>query len=70
MKINRRIKRFHDPYGYRNGQHGSVARFHWLVGTESDRANGDISRMDFTKLVESADAVFVLGTSSIEKIRK
>lgn len=68
MKINRRVKRFHDAFGY--FYEGGICQQQWLVGMEDTRvSNGTIDRLDKSKSREGSDR-FVKGPRSIEKTRK
>lgn len=69
MKINRRSKRFHDPWGNRRGNDGSPVRYQWLVGDKS-HVNGSAYYADRIDAYEATGARYVLGETSIEKIRK
>lgn len=70
MRVNRRSRRFHDPWGNKRGNHGSVIRMQWLLGEADQYVNDHGYYIDKAKAIESSDARFVLGKKSVEKIRR
>lgn len=70
MRVNRRSRRFHDPWGNKRGNHGSVIHRAFLLGQEDQFVHDHNYYIDRAKAIESSDARFVLGNKSIEKIRK
>lgn len=69
MKLNRRSRRFHDPWGY--NREGTVCGAQWMVGQEECHfTNGRIDNLDKSKSREATWDRFVKGKRSIEKVRQ
>jgi len=69
MKLNRRSRRFHDPWGSRRGNRfGSVMHHQYLVGQSSELASVRHG-VDYVHLLENNEDRFVFSTKSIEKVR-
>lgn len=69
MKLNRRSRRFHDPWGSRRGNRcGGVMRHQYLVGQTSELISVRHG-VDYTQTLENTEDRFVYSTHSVEKIR-
>ena len=68
MKINRRSRRFHDPWGL--GRTGTVCGQSYMVGIRDEHVNNYLYFFDRTKVEEHVQDRFVLSKKSIEKIRR
>lgn len=68
VKINRRMKRFHDVWGHRND--GNMHSSAWLIGTEANLVDDKLQYVDRVKAIESDYDRYVYGNKSIEKLRK
>ena len=70
MKINRRSRRFHDPWGMVGKTGGTICGQCYLVGGRDSYVNDRLWRFDATKAEEHVQDRFVLSPKSVEKIRR
>lgn len=68
MRVNRRVRRFHDAWGIKCG--GSVIISQWGLGNNGGLVDRYQTKIDSTKILDNVDAIFVYGQRSLEKMRQ
>ena len=68
MKISRRVKRYHCPFGSLIRQ--SICENQWMVGANTEDVNKEFLKIDKMKLIEGVYPIYVMGPRSVEKLTR